>query len=333
MQTHLFKALVTASLLACALGRAEVVDRITAIVNDDIITQTDMAKFSERLKKGGLTDDLLIPDDEVKNAVLTDRAKMLQKMIDEKILDSEVRRQNLSVPFERVEQEIRSIAQRNGISRDDLKSAIVEKGITFSQYQDFIKTGLERQALISKQVTAKIKISEDDVAARFSATHKDQAGQSYEYQLAHILFVGGKGGENAKQRAEAALAKLRDGGDFGKLAAENSDDPNFSAGGALGTFRTGEFMKELEQPVQKLAVGGVSGIIPTKNGFHILKLLKKIPVSDPATDKEKERIRAGLYDKALKKQFASWMEQMRGEAFIRINDKTLAQASEPPRAK
>ena len=321
-----------AAVLRPPTAAAEIVDRIVAIVNDEVITQTDMTKFSERLKKGGLTDDLLIPDDQTKQTLLRDKAKQLDKMIDEKILDSEVRRQNLSVPFERVEQEIRSIATRNNLSRDDLKAAILEKGITFAQYQDFIKTGLERQALISKQVTAKIKVSEDDVVSQFSMVHKAKSGQAYEYTLAHVLFAHAKGAAAAKQRAEFVLAKLKAGGDFDKLAGEYSEDPNFSAGGLLGTFRSGEFLRELEEPVQKLAVGDVSGIIPTKAGFHILKVLKKVPVADPVTEKEKEKIRASLYDKALKKQFEAWIEQMRQEAFVRVNEKQAGQkqAGAPP---
>jgi peptidyl-prolyl cis-trans isomerase SurA len=312
-----------AAFLLAPAARAETIDRIVAIVNDDIVTQSDMGKFAERLRKGGLTDDLLVPDEATKQTLLKEKPRLLRVMIDEKILDSEVRRQGLSVPFERVEQEIRTIASRNNLSRDELKLAIADKGISFSQYQEFIKTGLERQSLIAKQVTTKIKVSEDEVNGQYGAAHRDQKGQLYDYTLAHILFLADMAGSKARERAERVLEKLRAGGDFEKLAADYSEDPNFSAGGLLGTFRSGEFLKELEEPVQKLASGQISGVIPTKTGFHILKLIKKVAAADPAAEKEKERIRAALYDKALKKQFQSWLEQMRQDAFIRINDKTL----------
>lgn len=300
---------------------SERVDRIVAIVSDDIITQSDVTKYAERLRKGGLTDDLIFPDDATKQAALKDREKLLTKMIEEKLLDAEVRRQGLSVPFERVDQELRAIATRNGISRDELKAAIVDKGVSFSQYQDFIKTGLERQSLISKQVTSKIKVSEDEVASQYSTSGGAKSGQLYEYTLAHVLFHTDKNAAASRKRADIAIAKLKEGMQFDKVAADFSDDPNFSAGGLLGTFRSGEMSKELDEAVQKLAVGEHTGLVPTKAGLHIVKVLRKVPVADPTAESDKDRIRASLYDKALKRQFQTWLDQLRKDAFVRINDR------------
>jgi peptidyl-prolyl cis-trans isomerase SurA len=311
-------------LILPTVAQAEIIERILATVNEDIITQTDLEHYAEQLRNGGLSDDLLIPDEATKEAVLKDHAKLLQKMIDAHIIDSEVKKQNLSVPLERVEQEIRGIAKRNGISRDDLKAAVEEKGIKFSKYQDFIKTGLERQSLIEKSITSKIRISEDDVLSQYSITHNDSTDQLFEYTLEHILFLNEKGGPaRARERAEFVLKKLRDGGSFEKLASEYSEDPNFTSGGMLGTFKSGEFSRELEGPVQKLAVDDISGIVQTKAGFHILKLVKKHAIPDPKSEKEKEKIRNELYEKSYKKQFQSWLEQLHQDAFIRINQGTL----------
>jgi len=307
--------LVLLCLMLAEMAPAEIIERIVAVINDEIITLTDLDKYLEKLKSGGLTDDLLIPNDAAKQEMLKDRKKLLQTMIDEKIIDSEVKRQKLEVPIERVEQEVRAIAKRNEISRD-----VEEKGIKFSQYQDFIKTGLERHSLIDHAILSKIKISEDDVLAQYSAIHGEAADQSFEYTVAHILFLLEKGGQKkAHERAEIVLNKLKSGEDFDRLASEYSEDPNFSSGGLLGTFKTGEFSKELEQVVSKMSLGDTSRIVQTKAGLHILKLIKKKLVPDPKIEKAKDEIRGQLYDKAYKKQFQAWLEQVRNEAFIRIN--------------
>ena len=314
--------LVAITILHSRVSFAEVVERIVAIVNDDIITQTDLAKYAARLKSGGLNDELLIPDEATRAAVLADHNKLLNKLIDEKILDSEVKKQNLSIPIERVEQEIRSIAKRNNISRDELKSAIQERGIEFSQYQDFIKTGLERQGLIEKAVTSKIKISEDDVLAAYLAHHPEDKNQAYEYSLAHIYFLSQRGGpEAARNRAEEAYKKLQEGGNFEKLASEYSEDPAFEAGGLLGVFKTGEVNADLEGSIAKLNAGEYTPVLSTRDGYHIVKVLKKKLITDPRTEKEREKIRAELYTKSYKKQFQSWMDQLHQDAFIRINDR------------
>ncbi len=320
MRTRYFFFAALASLFFFNSARAEIVERIVAIVNDEIIALSDMQRFQERIRTGGLVDDMLVPDDETKQAVMNDRDRLLQKMIEEKVIDSEVKKQNLSVPIERVEQEIRNIAKRNNVSRDELKAALQERGIVFSQYQDFIKTGLERQSLIEKAITSRIKISEDDVLSAFAAQHGSDAGQAFEYSISHIFFQSAKSGAAAaKARAETALKKLREGTGFEKLASETSEDPGFEQGGLLGVFKSGELQKDLENVVQKLNSGEFSGVLPTRDGFHIVKLNRKRLIPDPRTEKERERIRAQLYEKAYKKQFQSWLDQLRQEAFVRIN--------------
>ena len=305
-------------------ARAELIDRIVAVVNDDIITISDMDKYMDHLRSGGLTDDLLIPDETTKQALLKDRDQLLQKMIDEKVIDSQVKKENLSVPIERVEQEIRTIAKRNNVSRDELKSALKERGIEFSVYQDFIKTGLERQSLVEKAITSRIKISEDDVISAYAVAHGNSGEQAFEYTLAHIYFNEakdkGKGGDTAtKARAEKVLSRLKQGAGYDQMAAEYSEDPSFESGGLLGVFKTGEMQKGLEQTVQKLSAGEVSGVLPTQGGYQIIKVLKKKVIPDPRTEKEREKIRAELYEKTYKKQFKAWLELLRQDAFIRIN--------------
>ena len=88
-------------------------------------------------------------------------------MVDEHIIDDEVKKQNLSVTIERVEQEINSIQSRNNLTRDQLKEALKREGTNFSDYQDFIKKRLERQSVIEKAITSKIKISDEDVASLY----------------------------------------------------------------------------------------------------------------------------------------------------------------------
>lgn len=301
---------------------AETVERVVAIVNDEIITSSDLDKFAARIKTGGLTDDLLIPDEASKQTLLKDREKLLQKMIEEKIIDSEVKKQNLTVPIERVEQEIRTVAKRNNLSRDELRAAIRERGIEFSQYQDFIKTGLERQSLVEKAIASRIKISEDDVMAAYMQENGGSEAQAFEFTLARIFFDSKKGGSSAaKTRAEQALQRLRSGIAFDRLAAEVSEDPNFEQGGNFGSFKTGELNKALENSIVKLNAGENTGVLATDGGFQILSVTKKRVIPDPRTEEARAKLRGVLYERAFKKQLQNWLDQLRSEAFIRINPK------------
>jgi peptidyl-prolyl cis-trans isomerase SurA len=306
-------------LISSIAASAKVVDKIVAIVNDQVITLTDMEKYRKRLQGGGLVDDALVRLNDTAT-VLKDKNALLQQLINERILDSEVKKKGLEVTIERVEQEIRNIARNNNIDRNQLKTALQAKGVTMSQYQDFIKTSLERQALVEKEVSSKIRISDEDVSSYYLSKKGPSSSQVFEYTLAHILFNPKNGGEaGAMSRAMAVEEKLKTGQSFEKLAEQFSEDSNFSKGGLLGTFKAGEMLKELDEAVRNVAVGDVSRPVKTRMGIHIIKVLKRTLVSDPKLEEEKEEIRKSLYGDAFKRQFKLWLSQRRDESFIRIN--------------
>lgn len=304
-------------LFGALAARAEVIEKIVAVVNDEIITQTDIETYRNKLKGSSLQDELFSVSAE---ELLKDEKRLVQQIINERLVDSEVVRQNLSVTFERVEEEIKGTMKQNGINRSQLKQALQEQGTTMADYQDFLKKRLERQALISKAITSKIKISDEDVMAYYLAKTGKPMQPSFEYSLAHILIRPRGGNDDAAyERAQLVAKKLAAGEKFEELSEQFSEDPNYQKDGFLGRFRTGEFLKELESAVTSVSEGSYSAITRTKLGFHIIKVLKKTSVPNPEFDKQKEQIRSMLSQKAFEKQFQFWIEQRRQEANIRIN--------------
>lgn len=313
------KKIILAVSLFASICLAEVVDRIVAVVNNEIVTLSELKDFSKKVSKNGMIDDLLLFGQRV-DSLKGNETAQLNYLINEKILDSEIKRLNLSVTIERVEQEIRDIAKKNGVSRTELMSAIKAQGMNASDYQAFIKTRIERQSLIEQEITSKIRVSDEDVMAQYSRMNPNADAGIYEYSLAHILFNPRKGGaEAALERARAALGKIRSGTAFEVVAEQTSEDPHFSTGGVLGTFKAGEFNSEMEKAVQGLGAGDVSEVVQTKGGFHIIKVLSKKIITDPRFEREKEKIRAQLFEKSFQKHFKNWIEEKREDSFIRIN--------------
>lgn len=317
----LLSSLVAAVLTGFAFPSlaSELVDRVVAIVNTEVVTDSDLKEFTQKVNGGGMIDDLLLfgqPASSLKN----NRDAQLNYLINEKILDSEVKRLNLSVTIERVEQEIRDIAKRNNVSRAEMMDAVKAQGMNASAYQDFIRTRIERQSLIEQEVSAKIRVSDEDVMSQYLRQHPNANTGSYEYTLAQIYFNPKKGGpDQARTRARTVLQKIRAGESFEALAEQNSEDPNFTAGGLLGTFKAGEFNREMENGVQGLSAGDVSDVIQARDGFHIVKILNKKVIADPNFEKEKEKIRAVIFEQAFQKQLKNWLEMKREDSFIRIN--------------
>lgn len=298
---------------------AKTVDKIVAIVNDQLITYSDTQKYQARLNSAGLVDEILVAIGNPE-ALKKDRNALLNQMIDEKIIDSEVKHKNMEVTIERVEEEIRNIAKENNITRNQLKEALNKQGVTMSQYQDFMKTSIERRSLIEREIKSKIRISEEDISSYYLSKKGPSAAQIFEYSLAHILFSPKNGGDEAAwQRAKSVEEKLKQGQSFEKLAEQYSEDGNFSKGGELGTFKAGEMTKEFEAAVKKAGPNETTSIVKTSQGYHIIKILKRHLISDPKLEEEREALFRELSRDAFKRQFRLWLDQRRDEAFIRIN--------------
>lgn len=296
-----------------------VVEKTVAIVNNEPIFLSDIKSLDQRLQKSSMIDDLLLMDMTM-DSLKKNYQHKLQFLINEKIIDSEVKRQNLAVTMDRVDQEIRELAKRNNMSKEDLLKNVQQQGISESEFQSFQKQRIERQSVVEQEVTSKIRLSDDDILAFYANTSGKKVSKIVEYTLAHIFFSPHKGSpKEALERAKAISAQIRDGKSFDLLLHKSTEEENPTNNGLLGTFKTGEFSSEMESAVRDLDVGGVSDVVRSRSGFHILKVVAKKLVTDPDFEKSKDRYRSQLFENVFKRQFKNWLEQKREEANIKIN--------------
>jgi len=302
-----------------SVANGEVVDRVLAIVNSKIVTKSDLEGFQKRFKSKGLLDEALLGFYDSKK-VSTDDATALAYLIDERLIDGEVERQGIATPIERIEGEIRNTLARSGTSRETLKTMLKSRGLTYAQYQDHIRTSLQRQSLLQKEISSKIKISEEDIAAAYVQATKDTKALVFEYELAHILFSPNNGGlSGAKDRADLVVRKLESGNSFESLAAQYSEDPDFSQGGVFGTVRVGEIVPSLEKALVGLAPGATTGVVQMADGFHVFKILKRTLVPSPDFERNRGRIADKLFSEAFQRQYFVWIEVLRLSSYVKLN--------------
>lgn len=312
------KYIIIFSLLFCSFLHAEVVEKIVAIVNDDIITLTDIEKLKKDLKSDGLLDKALI-DLYDKKKIISDSDVQLEYLIDSRILDSEVRRLGIVSPIEKVEAEIRKIISENGTSREQLRASLKARGITYADYQNFIKGSLERQTLLSREVASKIKVSDDEIASYFMQNITSTKPLVFEYTLSHILFLNKN--EGALSRANAVKNKIASGMSFEAAAAQFSEDPQFSQGGVFGVVRAGDVVPQLEKALSGLRAGDVTAPVAMPDGIHLFKVTKRDLVPSPELEAQRGRISQILFTQAFNKQYKTWIDQRRQASYVRKNQK------------
>ncbi|MBY0372022.1 peptidylprolyl isomerase [bacterium] len=308
--------LFTIALLASASVHAKrvPVDRSVVTVNDDIILESDIEAFRQKSKSKNFQ-DLFGGIDPKK---LNDRKSVLNLLIEEKIIDQQVKKLELNVSNVEIDRHIRSILERNGITEAQLKVRLKDLGTSFAEYRDGIRRQLERQNLLGREIKPMMEVSDEEL--RHFMARQGDADTNRRYHLAHILIAGK--GPKVKARAEKVLGEaLSNPEDFTRLAKEYSDDQaTASAGGDLGAMNHDAMLTQFHQAVKTTTAGHVyPKVIQSPGGLHILKVVSTEALSFASLPEEKKaELRNQLMGQELEKKMALWLDRKKSEAHIRF---------------
>ena len=302
---------------AVGLAKAEVVDRVVAVVEDEIITLRELAQKIEpylaQLDARGGEDDRV----EAEKALYK---RVLDLEISERLIDGEVQRNSaLAVSEADVERAIDEVAQMNNISRDVLQSELYRQGMTWGEYRRSIKKSIARQRLIQFKVQGRVQIAEADVARACREKEHDQSDVLS--CASHILVAVSEGSTDAAAKKEAleVLAQLREGGDFIALAARHNDD-RASEGGRLGCFGRGEMVDAFEAAAFSLPIGQYSEPVRTPFGYHIIRVDERRSSAAGECDDEAvlEKVRQQMFQAEMERQMKVWVDELRAKSFVEV---------------
>lgn len=311
--------------LACALflglqgtARAEVVERIAAVVNDEIIL------YSELLDQAQSFESLYasLPDEAARQAKRHEvLERVLDELIDDHLLTQQIKELKIKVSETEIDEAIHDIMSRNKLDNlDDFKQLLTRQGMEWRAYREEIGKQLRRNQFIQAKVGMRIKISDEEVREAYEK-ETSMATREYEFRARHILFKATKTDSadllNAQRaKAEQTRARALSGENFDQLAQSLSESPDSRFGGDLGYFQKGVMVREFEDAVNALEVGGISPVVRTPFGFHVIKLEDKRPLPGKEFEEVKEVLRGRLREEAAAKEMKTWLKQLRQKAFI-----------------
>ncbi|MBI3562099.1 MAG: peptidylprolyl isomerase [Gammaproteobacteria bacterium] len=246
-------------------------DHIVAIVNDDVITASELQKRIQLLIKQMGDKASELPE----TAVL--RRQLLDRLIIEQLQLQLAKRSNIRIDDEYLTTVIGNIARGNKLSLDQFREVLAKDGISFSEFRDQIRNELTITQLRRARVDSTITVSEQEVDNQLSRM-SDQ--QDMEYHLAQILVSLPEGAdataiENAQHKAKTILAKLDAGADFSQTAMISSDAAQALQGGDLGWLKQGQLPTVMVDTVTAMHAGQIAGPLRSASGFHIIKLIEK----------------------------------------------------------
>ncbi len=308
-------------LVAMALpgaAAAEVIDRIAATVNDDVITTYDVARETEQLTREA---EKKAPLSAAEKAQLPTLA--LNRLVDRMLVTQKIKELNIKVTDEEVRQAIEDVKKQNNISQETLTATLQAQGISFDQYKAQLREQLERLRLMSQEVRDKVVVGEKEMREYYDA-NRAKFGEVEMFRARHIFFrfdPKASPEEIAKitATAQSVLQEARSGKDFAELAKKYSSDPDSAKdGGELGAFKQGEMLPEIERAVLGMKPGEVSDLIKTPAGMHIIKLEERFMSKPKPFAEVKGDIENFLYQKKSDDRFNQWLSDLRKEAAIEI---------------
>ena len=295
-----------------------VVDRVVAVVNQEIITLSEIEKWINPLKDEIVTTDRL----EKRGKVQEICRKVLERLIEEKLVDQEVKKSGIKVSSKEVEAAVEEVMRRNAASQEDLEKALAADGLTLETYKKQIEKGLQRQKLISWSVKVETKAGEKEWR-EFYQKNMDRYRTNETYRPGQILFIIPKGAtpeeiREIRKKCQKVLEKIKGGEDFGEMALLFSEDSSNKDRGDLGYFKKGELVPAFERGALGLKVGEVSGIIRTEFGFHIIKLIDRKGIDPLPFEEVKEKVKADYYESEMEKALKQYLSTLKEKSVIDI---------------
>lgn len=276
MSTTLFNRLFLPCLLlatlvgATALSAAEPLNRILAVVNDDVVLASELEsrlKIVREQLSGQM--EQLPPEDVL-------RQQVLERIIVDKVQLQLAERNNIKVDDETLNSNLRTIAAQNGVELDEFRATLEREGLDFAAFREEIRNQIILARLHQQTVGSRITVTEQEIDTLL-ANEQAWGGSEKEYRLGHILIAVPEGAtpeqlRAAQQKAEEIVADLRGGADFATTAVSVSAGQTALEGGDLGWRKTGQLPTLLAETVHTMQPGAISDPIRAGGGFHIVKL-------------------------------------------------------------
>ncbi|WP_411728088.1 peptidylprolyl isomerase [Methyloglobulus sp.] len=266
---------------------AEVLDKIIAVVEDDVILEGELQREIAAIVQRIQASNTAMPPDYVL------KKQVLEKMIIERLQRQLAERVGIKLSEEMLNNSATDIAQRNNMTLEQFKQELQNQGMSYQVFLDNMRNEIVINQLRGKEIGDRIKVTDREIE-HFIET-EDKAGEGIgQYHLGHILIAVKEGAsaaviQKAKNKADALVKELRSGQDFTKTAISVSDDSNALKGGDLGWRSKNDVPTLFVDVVSKMAEGDVSDPLRSPSGFHVIKMLELKGVGKHMVIKSKVR--------------------------------------------
>ena len=309
--SRLCRATVALAILVClaafepVVEAAKVEDRIVAIVNSDLILWSEMAR--EWAPERQRIEKQYRGEEQVRRLKVAESMAMTT-MIERRLQLQEAKARGVDVSDQEVKQAVKQLTQQ-GEKIDDKDAAALKA----------VREQLTLLKVVDREVRSGIMVADSEMR-RYYQEHRDRFALPEEYTLSQILIKPASPDDpaDARRKAREILNLLKQGESFEDLALRYSDGPNASRGGRLGLVRQGELLPAIERGISALVPGGISDLIESPEGLHIVRVDDKKPKQFRPYEEGRQEIQGLVFQQKSEDMFQTWLADLKNKAYIEI---------------
>jgi len=269
------RPLLLGALLLSAAAQAEVrpLDRVVAIVDNDVVMQSQLNARLREVQQTIAQRGAALPPEHVLSQ------QVLERLIIENIQLQIGERSGIRITDEELNQAIGTIAQRNGMSLEQFQAALAADGLSYTDAREQVRREMIISRVRQRRVAERIQVTDQEVQ-NFLASDLGKMQLSEEFRLANILIPVSDGASSeeiqaADRQARELYEQLQQGADFAQLAIARSSSETALEGGEMGWRKAGQLPPPFDNMIAALPVGQVTEPVRTPGGFIMIKLLEK----------------------------------------------------------
>ena len=290
------------------------IDGIAAQVGTEIVLISEIQELAKPIE------DRMLAQGASENDVRSMYRDALERLIESKLIEGVVKRLELEATDQEIDNAIYGIAQDNGLTIDQLQASVRSHGLTIEEYRQKIRGEIERSKVLNAMVRSRVRVEPFEVEEVYKKRFSDQREAGEEVYLRHILVSAGAGSmrdvDTACAIAQEALDKIA-GGEiaFGDMAARVTD-MNPEKAGELGWLHVDEMAGWMRGPVDSMAPGEISAVIPTAFGCNVIQLVERRTFTPVTIEDATPSITAELQQQKSDTAYLEWLETLRSQTYV-----------------
>jgi parvulin-like peptidyl-prolyl isomerase len=313
------------ALTTVTASAAELLEGIVVRVGDRIITRT---QYQRRLHDIYAEIDRTAPPEKASDARKTARENLVNELISELLIKDRADRIGITITDAEVAEAVNQLKKQYGITTDEqFEASLKTSGMTRVDMEARLRETLISNKVFARELRNRNQATDAELRERYNR-EKEAYRLPERAQLREIVVLKPDSGstEAAQTRAnEIGEAVRKPGADFGTIASTMSESGTRDKGGDLGQVAKGDLIPALDTAIFNATPGAIIGPIETKSGWHIMKVEQRLPSEVPGFDSVKERLRKDESEEAFNRDYKAYIDTLRRDAFIQINDKMIPQ--------